>query len=176
MFRDRDHRSRIASEVRADVSQGEYRATSRATLSDYYTDTWSNTFTGLTSRGIRPDTLLRHKADIEALVLPALGRHRLSEIEPTHLKKFIASQYDRGLSAGRVRGIYAPLRALLRTAVEDGLIRFDPTAGVRVTRVRAEVEEPDEHEVEVFAYDDEQLAAFLDALPPPWQTLGKLLA
>src|SRR4051812_45540295 len=54
---------RIASEVRTDLTRGEYRDTSRATLAEYYA-VWILTFTGRTSRGIRPDTIKRYQADM----------------------------------------------------------------------------------------------------------------
>jgi integrase len=164
----------LRAELCADVSRGEYRVTSRITFADYGAG-WIESFTGRTARGIRPDTLKRYRADLDRVIVPHFGRWRLAEIEPRHLKAFVAKLFDQGLSASRVRNIYAPLRGLLRTAVEEGVIRYDPTAGVRITRVGGD-ECTDNVGVAGYAvYSVEDVCRFLDALPDQHRLLGRFL-
>jgi integrase len=164
----------IRAELCADISRGEYRAASRITFADYAAG-WIESFTGRTARGIRPDTLKRYRADLDRVIVPHFGRWRIAEIEPRHLKAFVAKLFDQGLSASRVRNIYAPLRALLRTAVEEGTIRYDPTAGVRIASVGAD-EYTDNVGVAGYAvYSTEDVCRFLDALPDQHRLLGRFL-
>jgi integrase len=57
---------------------------------------------------------------------------RLAEIEPQHVKRWLSSLAARGLAQSTVRSIFAPLRAMLADATEEGTIRSNPAAGVRV--------------------------------------------
>jgi integrase len=67
-----------------------------------------------------------------------------------------------------VRRRLASMKALLATAVEDGLLRANPSAGVRIGSPVA-----DEHEdgEQVKALTLEQLARLLDAVPEGWRRL-----
>jgi integrase len=123
---------RLRAETGADVIRGEYRAQSRVTLGDY-ARTWGNTYTGRTGRGVRRETLADYRRDLDLYVIPFFGaRTLLSSIEPRHVKDFARSLADRGLAPNTVRVVFAPLRALLATAVEEGLIRHNPAIGLRL--------------------------------------------
>jgi integrase len=63
---------------------------------------------------------------------------RLAEIEPRHLKEYAAREAARGLAPNSVRLSLAPVRALLATAFEEGLIRSNPAAGLRIAQRVAE--------------------------------------
>ena len=165
----------IKAEVTTDIERGEYRANSKITFAEY-AETWKTTFTGRTSNGIRPNTLKQYSADLDAVIIPVFGRYRLAEIEPQQLKKFAADLFAKGLSESRVRNIYAPLRALLRTAVEEGAIRYDATAGVRIARVRPTLDETDEADERIVAYTDEELGRLLAATPDEWKLFVRFLA
>jgi integrase len=165
---------KIKAEVTADISRGEYRTNSKVTFGEYAAS-WRATFAGRSSNGIRPETLKQYRADLDRYVIPAFGRRRLAEIEHRHIKEFLMKQAARGISYSRVRNIYAPLRALLKTAVEEGLIRYDPTAGVRITRVQVGYSE-DESTEPVKAYSDDELRRLLEAVSPDWVFFVRLLA
>lgn len=89
---------------------------------------------------------------------------RLTEIQPTDLKAFVAKMAERGISKNTVRLGVAPVRALLATAVEEGLLRSNPAIGVRLfvepISTRGELR-PDE---DVKALTEEELARFLGVL------------
>lgn len=75
----------LKAELTADVSRGEYREQSRITFGDY-ADEWMRTYTGRTSRGIRPATMRGCYRDLRLHVLPVLGPRRLGPIEPRHAR------------------------------------------------------------------------------------------
>src|SRR5581483_12440133 len=160
--------------VMADVTRGEYRALSRITFADYAVD-WIDTYAGRTSRGIRPTTLRDYRTrlglDDEGAstgrgAVAFFGRMRLSEIQPQHVRKFVAHTASRGIAANTVRLELAPVKALFATALEDGVIRSNPCAGVRI----ATAEQYDKDGVpSVKAPRPDEYAAVIAALPEEWK-------
>jgi integrase len=57
---------------------------------------------------------------------------RLADIEPQHVKRWLASLAARGLAQSTFHSIFAPVRAMLADAAEEGTIRSNPAAGVRI--------------------------------------------
>jgi integrase len=190
----------LKAQLTADVSRGEYREQSRVSLAEY-AETWLDTYQGRTSRGIRPETLAEYRRDLERDAIPYFGRMRLAEIEPQHVKRFAAHVAGRGLSCrvcaqwgddrcrscktcggkgrvpgrvspGTVRLAVAPLRALLATAFEEGLIRSNPAAGVRIAQ-RVEAEDV---EGKAKALTDEELQALVEATPALWRLLVEFVS
>lgn len=103
----------------------------------------------------------------------------LAELEPRDVRQFIAWLFDekaqeRALSLSTVRNHVAALRALLVTAVEDGVIRHNPAAGVRISRpgvsLSADVDRTRR------AFTRTELRAFLEARPDEWRLFFELLA
>jgi len=158
----------LKAALTADVKRGEYRALSRVTFGDYAAE-WIETYTGRTSRGIRPETLADYRADLKRDAIPFFGRMQLAAIEPRDVKRYAAELAARGLAPGSVRNLLAPVRALLATAFEEGLIRTNPAAGLRIAqRVEAEAEETK-------ALTQDELSALLAELPREWRLFFELL-
>jgi integrase len=159
----------MKSTLSADLVRGELQETRRTTFEQYAAE-WMRTYGGRTSKGIREITMRRYRTVIEREAVPLLGKLQMTDIEPRDIKRYAVAIADRGVSANTVRLYLAPLRALFATAVEDGLIRYNPAAGVRnVYGERREVE----HEN---ALTDAQLLAVLDAVPEPQRLLIRFLA
>ena len=137
------HARRVAdlkATLTADVRRGEYRALSRVTFADYAVE-WIASYQGRTSRGIRPETLADYRRDLGLAgdgsrigdgAVGFFGGMPLAAIEPRDLKRYAAELAARGLAPASVRNLIAPVRALLATAHEDGLIRANPAAGLRI--------------------------------------------
>ncbi len=89
-------------------------------------------------------------------------------------RRYAAELTARGLAANSVRLWLAPVKALLATAVEEGLIRSNPSAGLRIARPDQHVEQVEEPSAK--ALTDEQLRALLGEIPEPWQLLVRFLA
>jgi integrase len=150
---------KLKSQLQTDVGRGELDADSGITFRRYY-DKWKTTFNGRTNRGIRPNTLAEYRNMIERHALPYFGGKRLRDIRPLHIRSFADYLADQGLQPGTVKVNIAPLRSMLATAVEDGVIRTNPCASVRL----AERDEMVEEEC-AKALTDEQLAKLINQVP-----------
>lgn len=149
----------VKAELTADVARGEYRSESRQTVRDYF-DTWIKTYTGRTGRGIRPETLEEYRRDLEAHVLPTLGRYKLGELTPQHVKR-VATKLAESKAPNTVRLAIAPLRAMMATALEEGLIRSNPCTGIRLPqRVQA-----DQEEERAKALSEDELRNLIEKVP-----------
>ena len=160
----------VKAALRADVSRGEYRATSKVTFAAYVSE-WVETYAGRTRRGLREATRADYKATLMRDAVPFFGRMRLAEIEPRDVKRYAAHVAARGVSANTVRLALAPLKACLATAVEDGLIRSNPAAGVRIADTTAEPEA-----ARPKALTEDELRALLAQLSDEWRLFFTLLA
>src|SRR5262245_15905928 len=67
----------LRAQLMADVSRGEFQEASRLTLRAY-ANTWLETYSGRTGRGVRSATLDKYRSDLERHVLPVLGQRRLT--------------------------------------------------------------------------------------------------
>lgn len=114
-----------------DVARGEWREASRVTFAEYAAD-WLDTYTGRTGRGIRPETLAEYRRTVEREAVPFFGRMPLAHVEPRDVRRYAATVKGRGVAANTVRLAVAPVRALFATAVEDGILRVNPCAGIRL--------------------------------------------
>ena len=156
----------LKSEVTAALAHGAHREQSRVRF-DEYAEEWVRTYRGRTSRGIRSTTLDEYAKDLELHVLPVLGRRKLAEIEPRHIKTLVADLSRSGRASSTVRNIIAPVRALFATAVEEGVIRSNPCAGLRLAGGT-------DHERR--ALTEDELASLLAEIPPQWQLVVRFLA
>ena len=172
----------LKATLRADVARGEYRALSKVTFAEYAAD-WIGTYTGRTSRGIRPETLADYRRALglgpagELLgdgAVGFFGRRRLAEIEPRDVKRYAAELAARGLSPSSVRNALAPARALFATAFEEGVIRSNPAAGLRLAQAQA-VDE-DGRETRAKALTETELRNLVEHTPAEWRLLVELLA
>lgn len=160
----------LRSSLVADVARGEYRASSRARFGEYAAE-WVASYQGRTSRGIRPETLIEYGRDLELHVIPVIGRLRLGEIEQRDLKALARQLREKGLAPATVRIVMAPVRALLATAVEEGLIRTNPAAGLRLGAGSGPAGGAEKRR----ALDEEQLARLLEETPDRWRLLVRFL-
>jgi integrase len=154
--------------LETDVARGEFRELSRARF-DEYAGEWIDTYQGRTTRGFRERTRATYRELLERDAIPFFGRARLAAIEPRDVKRFIAELDARGLKPASIRKVIAPVRALFATAVEEGLVRSNPTAGVRIavdTTIEADAEEPTAK-----ALTEDELRALLEHVPEKWRLL-----
>jgi integrase len=100
------------------------------------------------------------------------GRMQLAAIEPRDVKRYAEQVAARGLAPNTVRLALAPVKAMLATAVEEGLIRSNPSAGLRLAV--AHQEEADDGHVK--AMTEEELEKLLEKIPPAWRPFFELLA
>jgi len=164
---------RLKSALTTDVHRGEFHEQSKLTLAQYVPQ-WLETYNGRTGGGIREATRADYKTMLETYAVPRFGKMRLTAIRPTDLKGFLKALADDELKPNTVRNIFAPVRALLATAAEDGLIRHSPATGIRLATANGSTD--DSGEPQVKALTEEQLQALISAIPEAWQLLVKFLA
>jgi integrase len=176
----------LKASLTADVKRGEWRVLSRVTFAEYAPE-WIAGYAGRTSRGFREETRREYRRDLgldddgtplldgsgrQRGALAHFGRLRLAEVEPRDVKGYAVKLAEAGLSPASVRNALAPVRALFATAVEEGLIRSNPAAGLRIAQ---RVEEREDGE-RVKALTEEELRRLLDALPSEWRPFFALIA
>ena len=120
-----------AKRFKSSVDAGEAQPTSREPFRAYALR-WLDSYTGRTERGLSDTTRAGYRDAVTRLALPFFGTVPLDQIDPPMIRAYIKHLADRGLAPASVRGMYAPIRAMLATAYEDGQIKTNPAAGVRV--------------------------------------------
>ncbi len=167
------------AELRADVARGEYRKASRVAFAEYAAR-WIATYDGRTARGIRSSTIRSYRRDLglDEYGVPTGGgavgyfaRMPLAEITAQHVKAYAADCAKAGLARNTVRLRIAPVKALLATAHEEGLIRANPAAGLRLGRTLADAPVKETH-----ALSEEEIVRVLREIPERHRLLVELLA
>jgi integrase len=167
------------------VERGELRDLSRVSFGDYARE-WIVNYQGRTSNGFRESTRRAYALVLQTRIIPYFDsrvRLRLAELEPRDVKAFVRwmnEQEDprrpgRLLGKSWIRQHIAVLRALLGDAMEEGVIRHNPAAGVRVT-----VPEGDgtarPRAIEKRAMTIDELRRVVAEVPPRWQLLFEFMA
>jgi integrase len=151
---------RLKAERETDVRRGDYRERGRETFASYAAS-WIVTYAGRTRRGVSETTRADYRRRLEQEAIPFFGAMRLSEIEPRDLREYATALEQRGLAPNTVRLAVAPVRALLATALEDGLLRSNPAAGLRLAQRRPDLDGDEDEQEQVKAMSEEQLKRLL---------------
>ncbi len=159
-------------ELELDVRRGDYRERHSPPFDEYARE-WIDSYAGRTSRGLSAHTRDDYRKRLEAEAVPFFGRMRLAEIEPRDVKAYTAEIAKRGVAQNTVRLGLAPVRALLATALEEGLIRSNPAAGLRLFVQHAGDVDVDE---QVKALTEDELQVLLAKLPAEWRLFFEFLA
>lgn len=147
-----------------------------------YADEWIETYAGRTGRGFRDSTRSDYRASIEKHAKPYFGRMQLSQIQPRDIKGFAAHLASVGLSPASVTRYIAPVKAMLATAFEDGIINANPSANVRTAVPRDSGGEErakalSEAELErLVGVVDEQWQPFVEFLSRTGMRIGEAVA
>ena len=166
------------AELRADVARGEYRRTERVAFADYAAR-WIASYDGRTARGIRAGTIRSYRRDLGLEEGNPTGtgavayfkRTPLAAITAQDVMAYAAECVKQGLARNTVRLRIAPVKALLATAHEEGLIRANPTAGLRLGRTTSAAPVKETH-----ALSEEEVVRVLAEIPERHRLLVELLA
>lgn len=137
-FPRRTDAERFLAGVEADKLRGVYvdpRA-GRVTLADYALDRWMPSQVHL-----RPNTRDLYRAHLRTHVLPALGSRPLSAVRRSDCRTFVAALSVK-LAPATVGTVFAVLRMLMQSAVDDELIAANPCSRVPLPRVERPSVEP----------------------------------
>lgn len=200
----REEASALKAEEEARAAQGELGAAgvrSRLTVAAYALDVFGadvdrakdvkparGRYQG--RRGaIRQATLDDYRRDIEHYVLPTLGAKPLGKLTPPDLHRLFATLAAREgkayLADRTLRRIFAPLSAMLATAVEEGALAHNvardvrlPSGRDRLRRFEADDQEDaaDPQPGNARALTRQQVADFLLVVDPRWRLFFELLA
>lgn len=158
-----------ARQAKAARERGERPLALRVSFERYAID-WISTYRGRTRRGVARSTRADYRRSLELYAIPYFGAARMAEIAPRDIRGYVDHLEDLGQAVSSVRKNFAPVRAMLATAVEDGVMAANPASVVRVVSARADWDEPERK-----ALTREELAAFLAATPEEWVPFFQLL-
>ncbi|MBC7644665.1 MAG: tyrosine-type recombinase/integrase, partial [Thermoleophilia bacterium] len=160
----------LKSSLAADVARGELQTESRIGFRDY-ADSWLETFAGRSADGIREHSLVEYRRVLELHAIPFFGNRPLCELRLPDIKRYAAHIAKRGISANTVRLYVGPVRVMLATAVEDGLLRSNPATDFRnVYGTRKRIDE------RTRALSDDELTKLIAEIPEEYQLVVRFLA
>jgi integrase len=87
-----------------------------------YADRWMR----LIASTVKPRTLASYAGMLRLHLLPAVGAWRVQYLDKGTIKSVLADKLAAGLSRNTVRILHATLRAVLRSAVDDGVMPINP--------------------------------------------------
>ena len=127
---------------RSAVRKGSMSAPTATTVTEA-ADAWlarARAGTSLTRSGdpYKPSALRAYAEALRLRVKPAVGSMRLSELRSVDLKRLLVNPLiAEGRSASNIGVTLLPLRAIYREAIEEGIVAVNPTAGLKLPRVRS---------------------------------------
>ena len=125
------------------------------TLLDY-----SRQWEKVVETSLEKKTLRSYEQILRLHLIPTFGSIPIRKLHRNAIKILLSDKLRGGLSSNTVRLIYATLRTILNAAIDDGLIKVNPAAGIgRKLKLSTA---PSHREEEIKAFDRNQLAAFLD--------------
>src|ERR671910_3591406 len=104
---------------------------------------------------VRQRTYERYESLVRVHICPTLGRIKLKNLTPAHVRSLCREKLDSGLAPRTVQYIHRTLSKALKQAVSDGLIPRNAASSVKPPQPRTE---------EIRPLDREQAQAFLEAI------------
>lgn len=104
--------TRKLAAVQRDIARHGISSATSTTVKAYLED-W------LTTVRVKPSTLATYRGHVRRYLVPGLGRRRLDQLEPQHVRELLRKLERDGLSPATVNGVHRVLRAALSDAVDD---------------------------------------------------------
>jgi integrase len=108
---------------------------------------------------VRQRTYERYEQLVRVHIVPTLGRAKLKNLTPAHVRGLYRSKLDEGLAPRTVEYIHRTLSKALKQAVNDGLIPRNAAGSVKPPQARRE---------EIQPLDRGQVRAFLATVSGDW--------
>lgn len=173
---------RLKHQAETDVARGEHRDSTRVGFGEY-ARAWIAGYQGRTAAGVRPETRDWYRQMLDDRLIPYFDVETgllLSEIEPRDIKSAVAWLAEQPnprdpahtLAPSTVGYHVAVLRAPFADAVEEGVVRSNPTSGVRATIRRTD----DLGDTPTKALTRAQLRRLLDEFPDDRRLFFQFLA
>lgn len=84
--------------------------------------------------GLKPKTLESYASLLRSRILPRFEEARLRDIQPIDVQRFISDMEAEGLSASRIRQAHQTLSAILKAAVLNRMLPFNPADGASLPK------------------------------------------
>jgi integrase len=91
---------------------------------------------------VRRSTYEGYEYAFEPHIKPALGRIKLKDFTPAHVRWFYRERLDSGLAPATVHKLHVVLHKALKAAVADGLIPRNAATGLKLPRITQEEIDP----------------------------------
>jgi integrase len=172
-----DAARRIKRESDTDRDRGELQEPTTTGFLRFL-DEWVERYRGQGRRGFRENTRDEYRRLIAKYAHPFFpAKLKLVDVTTFQLARFVdwladPDEQGKRLTDATVANIVIPLRAALRTANREGLIRHNPSQGLALPHREEFADE--EEKIKVFSR--EQLAAVLAMAPEPHKLLFEVLA
>lgn len=127
---------------------------------------------------VRETTYATYAGHVQNHLVPALGRHKLAKLEPSHVQAMMNDQLVAGLSPTTVNRIRATLRRALNRALKWGMVSRNVATLVdapKPNRYRVEAITPDEATAIVAAVENHRLGALYTLMLSVGLRLGEAL-
>ena len=109
---------------------------SKQTVKDY-SEKWIETYPRINN--LKASTVRSYSQILRSHIVPPLGHLSLKDLRRDHIKEVIALLAGKDLSRSSIRAVIATLRAMLNTAVEDGILLANPAIRLgKFTKTAAE--------------------------------------
>src|SRR5437763_840862 len=100
---------------------GHHRNAHQDLTFEAYAQRWIEEYSGRTNRGLDDSTRHDYRRSLERHALPTLGTLALHDVAPRDIRGLITALEHAGQAPSSVKKHIAPVRAMLATAVEEGL-------------------------------------------------------
>lgn len=145
----REVRQKLTS-ILSDIDNGTYQVPSKITL-----DKWLDTWTADYLADVKPRTVSNYKSVVQLHIAPILGKIKLQTLNTAQIQAFYNRLQKDGLSPKTIKNVHGVLHRSLNDAVSVGLIRFNPSTACKLPKVER---------AEIYPFDEQQIAAFLEAI------------
>lgn len=123
---------REMEDLRYEVKHGIKGKGDNITLDTWF-DLWLNTHK---RRTIKESTQMRYDDFYRRYMHKQIGRYRIADINPFLLERLLQNMADKDYSTKTIRDVYNILNAMLKYAVHNRIIIFNPCAGVEVPKTK----------------------------------------
>jgi integrase len=118
------------AELRERLRQGQPADLRRSTVAEWLDD-WQRT---VAAPGVKATTLATYRTAVQTHLTPALGTHKLADLQPFHIQRFYARLVDQGYAPKTVAGIHSVRSSSLSAARRLRLIVMNPATEVTLSR------------------------------------------
>ncbi|MCD2099628.1 site-specific integrase [Rhodococcus qingshengii] len=89
----------------------------------------------LAPRSVRPNTLANYRSDVNNYISPTIGKVKLQDLKPHHVREVVTAVTESGRSTGTALNVYRTLSIALGSAVNEEMLLRNPCERVKPPKV-----------------------------------------